>query len=155
MTDFSDLLLPQTVAQGVTLPGKKALLQHVATIGATAYGLDAKAVLTALTDRERVGSTGFGGGIAIPHGRLDGLSHPVGVFVRLAEPIDFQSVDDLPVDLVFMMLSAPDAGAEHLKSLARVSRRLRDRSFVAKLRGAGSPDALYALWTAEDARDAA
>lgn len=155
MTDFSDLLLPQTVSQGIALPGKKAVLQHVATIAAAAHGVDQKAALTVLADRERLGSTGFGGGIAIPHGRLDGIAHPVGVFVRLAEPIDFQSVDDLPVDLIFMMLSSPDAGADHLKSLARISRRLRDRHFVAKLRGAGSPDALYALWTAEDARDAA
>lgn len=155
MTDFSDLLLPQTVSQGVTVPSKKALLQHVATMAASAHGLDAKAVLAVLSDRERIGSTGFGGGIAIPHGKLANLGRPVGVFVRLSDPIDYQAVDDLPVDLVFAMLSSPEAGADHLKSLARVSRRLRDRPFVAKLRGAGSTDALYALWTAEDARDAA
>ena len=155
MTDFSDLLLPQTVLEQVITSGKKALLQQLATVAAQAHGLDAKAIAAALADRERVGSTGFGAGIAIPHGKLAGLTRPIAVFAHLAEPIDFQAVDDLPVDIVFMMMSPPDAGAHHLKTLARVSRRLREGGFVAKLRGAGSPDSLYALWTSEDARDAA
>lgn len=155
MTDFSDLLLPEAVIQRVAAATKKALFQQLSAAAAAAYQLDGKAAAAALAAREKLGSTGFGGGIAIPHGKLAGLSAPVGVFARLAQPIDFEAVDDLPVDLVFVLLSPPDAGAVHLKALARVSRGLRDATLVAKLRGAGSPDALYALLTADDARDAA
>jgi PTS system nitrogen regulatory IIA component len=86
---------------------------------------------------------------------MEGLAHVVGLVARLATPIDFQAIDGMPVDLVFLLLSPPDAGVEHLKALARVSRKLRDRAFVAKLRGAGSPDALYALFAHTDTRDAA
>lgn len=155
MINFTDLLLPATVLNQVAAANKKALLHHIGQAAAQSYGLDAKAIVSALADRERIGSTGFGGGVAIPHGKLDGLPRVVGIFARLAQPIDFQAIDDLPVDIVFALLSPPDAGADHLKSLARVSRRLRDRGFVAKLRGAGSPDALYALWTGDEGRDAA
>lgn len=155
MIDFAELLLPTTVIADVTPSSKKALIQHLAGIVAQAHGLDAKLVAAALAERERIGSTGFGGGIAIPHGKIEGLGGIVGLFARLAQPVDFQAIDELPVDLLFVMLSPPDAGAAHLKALAGVSRRLRDQGFVAKLRGAGSPDALYALWTADEARDAA
>jgi PTS system nitrogen regulatory IIA component len=155
MTNFSDLLLPQTVLNDVPAADKKAVLQHLANTAALIHGLDAKTVATVLADRERVGSTGFGGGVAIPHGKLPEIDHVIGVFARLAQPVDFQAIDELPVDIVFMLLSPLDAGADHLKALARVSRRLRDRGFMAKLRGAGSPDALYALWTGDEARDAA
>lgn len=155
MSDFSDLLLPQAVLEGIPAMSKKAVLQQLAAAAAQAYGVDAKNVATVLADRERLGSTGFGAGIAIPHGKVAGIDHVVGLFARLAHPVDFQAVDGLPVDLLFMMLSPIEAGAAHLKSLARVSRRLRDRDFVAKLRGAGSSDALYALWTGDEARDAA
>lgn len=155
MIDFSDLLMPQTVLNDVTAGNKKALFQQLATVAAHAYHVDAKAVSLTLADRERIGSTGFGSGVAIPHGKLAGVNGVIGVFARLAQPIDFQAIDDLPVDLVFMLLSSPDAGADHLKTLARVSRRLRDRAFVTKLRGAASPDALLALWTGDEGRDAA
>ncbi|MGH6612946.1 PTS sugar transporter subunit IIA [Sphingomonas sp.] len=155
MTDFSDLLLPEAVVQGLAAGTKKALLQHVAAMLADIHGLDAKIVADALTAREKLGSTGFGGGVAIPHGKLAGLPQVIGLFARMAQPVEFQAIDDLPVDLVFVLLSPPDAGAAHLKALARVSRRLRDRGFLAKLRGAGSPDALYALFTQDEARDAA
>jgi PTS system nitrogen regulatory IIA component len=124
-------------------------------VAARAYGLDAKLVADRLTEREKLGSTGFGQGVAIPHGKLEELRHVVGIFVHLEKPVDFTAVDDLPVDLVFVLLSPVSSGAEHLKALARVSRRLRDRGFAAKLRGAGSPDALYALLTGVEARDAA
>lgn len=155
MTDFSDLLLPETVIEGVIAKSRKALFARIADALAARHGLSAEAVAHALGEREKLGSTGFGGGIAIPHGRMAGIDHVVGLFVRLAQPLDFESVDGLPVDLVFAMLSPIDAGADHLKALARVSRQLRDRGFVAKLRGAGSADALYALWTDDHARDAA
>jgi PTS system nitrogen regulatory IIA component len=155
MTDLSDLLVPEAVLAGVTAVNKKALFQQLGAAAARAYGLDAKLVAERLAEREKLGSTGFGGGIAIPHGRLDGLDHIVAVFATMAQPVDFAAVDDLPVDLVFMLLSPVAAGADHLKALASVSRRLRDRNFAAKLRGAGSTDALFALLAGVEARDAA
>jgi PTS system nitrogen regulatory IIA component len=155
MTDFNDLLRPETVLANAPVSTKKALFQLLAGTVANEYGLDPREVASRLAEREKLGSTGFGGGVAIPHGRMEGLESIVGAFVHLAQPLDFQAIDDLPVDLVFMLLSPPDAGAEHLKTLARVSRALRDPAFVAKLRGAGSTDALYALLTASEARDAA
>ena len=155
MTDFSDLLSPDTVLANLSVPTKKALFQALGAAAADRHGLDPRAVAERLADREKLGSTGFGGGIAIPHAKIAGLDGIVGVVARLAQPIDVDAVDDMPVDLVFMLLSPPDAGAEHLKTLARVSRALRNPDFVAKLRGAGSRDALYALLTATEARDAA
>jgi PTS system nitrogen regulatory IIA component len=155
MTDFSDMLRPDAVQTGVIATNKKAVFQHIATIAAEIVDTDAKTIAERLGAREKLGSTGFGGGVAIPHAKLDGLAQVTGVFVRLAQAVDFQAVDDLPVDLVFMLLSPTDAGAVHLKALARVSRRLRDKAFLEKLRGAGSPDALYALFTADEVRDAA
>ncbi len=155
ITDFSDLLVPETVVESLVAKTRKALFGTLAELLAADRGLDAAQVAQALGDREKLGSTGFGGGVAIPHGRIAGLETVVGVFARLAQPIDFEAVDGLPVDLVFAMLSPADASADHLKALARVSRQLRDRAFVAKLRGAGSRDALYALWTEDRARDAA
>lgn len=152
MIDYSALLQPQTVVAGLAVANKKALLTQLAGLIAAAHGLDAKLVGACLSEREKIGSTGFGGGIAIPHAKLAGLEKVTGLFARLAQPVDFQAIDQLPVDLLFVMLSPPMAGADHLKALASVSRRLRDAGFVAKLRGAGSPDALYALWT-EDGRD--
>ena len=155
MDDLSDLLAPDAVVAGLVTPNKKTLLQQLAATAARLTGVDPRLIVERLVERERLGSTGFGGGVAIPHGKLEALPHVVGVFARLGTPVDFHAIDDLPVDLVFLLLSPPDAGVEHLKALARVSRRLRDRTFVAKLRGAGSPDALYALHAHADARDAA
>ena len=155
MTDLSDLLLPETVFERLAAANKKALFQQLAIAAAAAYGLDAAEIVELLNAREKLGSTGFGSGVATPHAKIPGLNHVVGVFAKLAQPIDFQAVDDLSVDIVFLLLSPVDAGAQHLKALARVSRRLRERGFVDKLRGAGSRDALYALLTADEARDAA
>ena len=155
MTDFSDLLRPDGVQRDVAAANKKALFQHLAAQAGELLGVDPRLVVERLTAREKLGSTGFGGGVAIPHAKIAGLDAVAGMVVRLAQPIDFAAVDDLPVDIVFLLLSPTDAGADHLKALARVSRRLRDRGFLAKLRGAASPDALYALFTADVARDAA
>ena len=155
MTELGDLLRPDAVTTGVAAASRKAVFQHLATTLARDAGVEVRAVADALAAREKLGSTGFGGGVAIPHGRVAGVAQVTAAFVRLAQPIDWQAVDALPVDLVFAMISPPGAGAEHLKALARVSRRLRDRAFLAKLRGAGSRDALYALFTADAARDAA
>ena len=151
MADFSDLLTPAAVAAGVAPGSRKPLIAHAAAVVAAAHGLDAARVQDRLAARERLGSTGFGHGVAIPHAKLEGLDRPVGAFLRLAKPVAFAAVDGLPVDLAFALLSPADAGAEHLKVLARVSRALRDQGFLAKLRGAGSADALYALLASGDA----
>jgi len=155
MDDLSDLLSPQAVQAALVVPNKKVLFQQLGGVASRLVDADTRTVVERLLERERLGSTGFGGGIAIPHGKIEGLDRVVGVFARLANPIDFAAIDDLPVDLVFLLLSPIDAGVEHLKALARVSRRLRDKGFVAKLRGAGSDDALYALFATGEARHAA
>ena len=134
---------------------KKALFQQLAAAAAKQTGIPAKTIAASLSAREKIGSTGFGDGAAIPHGKIDGLGQVFGYFARLASPVDFQSIDGLPVDLVFLLLSPPDAGADHLKALARVSRLFRDPQIVAKLRGARSKDALFALLAGGEARDAA
>lgn len=152
---LADLLTTDAVVAALSVPNKKSLFQQLAQLAGKQRQLDPKLVIERLIERERLGSTGFGGGVAIPHGKIDGLDRVVGIFAKLATPIDFAAIDDMPVDLVFLLLSPPDAGVEHLKALARVSRKLRDRAFVAKLRGAGSPDALYALFASGDARNAA
>lgn len=155
MIELDELLIPEAVLSGTPASSKKKLFTLLGEVAARAYALDAGQVTDQLSAREKLGSTGFGGGIAIPHGKIAGLSGVKAVFARLDKPMDFAAVDDLPVDLVFVLLSPPEAGADHLKALARVSRRLRDRAFTAKLRGAGSTDALYALLSGIDARDAA
>ena len=155
MTDLHDILAPTAVLERVSAATRRALFQQLAQAAANAYGLDPLAVIESVTAREKLGSTGFGDGVATPHGKLAGLPHVRGVFARLANPLDFDAVDDLPVDIVFMLLSPADGGAAHLKALAKVSRALRDRAFVEKLRGAGSRDALVALLTASEVRDAA
>ena len=155
MANLAELLSDGAVASGLALANKKALFAHFAQAAAQEYGLEAHDVVESLTERERLGSTGFGSGVAIPHGKIAGLDQIVALFAQLAQPIDFQAIDDMPVDLVFCLLSPPEAGAEHLKALALVSRWLRDPTFVAKLRGAGSADAILAVITSATARDAA
>ena len=155
MPDLSDLLRPEAVLFGLVAASKKALFAQAAAALARQTGLSADAIADALAEREKLGSTGFGGGVAIPHARVEGAATVTAVFARLAQPLAFAAVDGEPVDLAWVQLSSPQAGADHLKALARVSRRLRDRPFLAKLRGAGSPDALYALFTEDRARDAA
>jgi nitrogen PTS system EIIA component len=155
MSDLSDLISIQAIASDLVVANKKALLQQLAAAAAKQIELPAKQIVAALNAREKLGSTGFGAGTAIPHGKIEGLAKVFGYFARLTPPIDFQAVDGLPVDLVFLLLSPADAGADHLKALASVSRVFRDRQIVAKLRGARSRDALYALLAGVEARDAA
>jgi nitrogen PTS system EIIA component len=155
LTDLHDILHPRGVVANLPVVAKKPLFGALGELAERAYGVDAVRVVERLTERERLGSTGFGGGVAIPHGKIDGLDHVVALFVRLPQAIDFAAVDDLPVDLVFTLLSPVDAGADHLKALAKVSRALRDKAFVAKLRGAANEDALMALLAPQETRDAA
>ncbi len=155
MFDFHDLVTPGSVLADVSANNRKALFGHVAAVAGPMSGADAKLIADRLADREKLGTTAFGGGIAIPHARLESIDAVRGVFLRLHRPIDFDAVDELPVDLVFALFSPPNAGGDHLKALARVSRAMRDEAFRAKLRGAGSADALYALLSGVEARDAA
>jgi PTS system nitrogen regulatory IIA component len=144
--EIADLLSgPDAVLACVKASGKKALLAELSAKAAHLYKLDERRLFDRLLERERLGSTGIGGGIAIPHGRMAGLSKPVGMFARLAHGVDFDSIDERPVDTVFLLLAPEGAGADHLKALARVSRLLRDRGLVDKLRATESADALYAL----------
>jgi nitrogen PTS system EIIA component len=155
MTILSEMLTPGAVAVGLSVTNKKSLFQHFGALAEREYGLLAYDIIDRLTERERLGSTGFGNAVAIPHGKIDGLDHIVALFARLAQPIDFQSIDQIPVDVIFCLLSPPDVGADHLKALAQVSRWLRDPLFVAKLRGAASNDAVFALLTGTETRNAA
>jgi len=139
------------------LPGgnKRSLLQQLANLGAQRLSLDSATVLASLNEREQLGSTGFGHGVAIPHARIDGLERIYGLFARLGEPVDYKAIDGKPVDLVFLLLSPPDAGADHLKALASISRVTRDAATLERLRGARSRDALAALLMGADELDAA
>lgn len=155
MNDLSAMLTVDSIDAGLHVANKKGLFQLLGLAASRMTGIPAKAIVTAISEREKLGSTGFGGGVAIPHGKIDGLERVYGYFARLAQPIEFNSVDNLPVDLVFLILSPPDAGADHLKALASVSRALRDRNTVAKLRGARSRDAIFALLTGVESLNAA
>jgi PTS system nitrogen regulatory IIA component len=155
MNGLSDILTVDAIDEHLAAANKKGLFQQLALAVSRRTGLPAKTIAAALAEREKIGSTGFGGGVALPHAKIEGLDRVVGAFARLASPIEFQSVDGLPVDLVFLILSPPDAGADHLKALAGASRALRDRSLAAKLRGARSRDALFALLAGVESAHAA
>jgi PTS system nitrogen regulatory IIA component len=126
---------------------KKQLLQDLSARASRLTGIEERDIFDVLWQRERLGSTGLGQGVAIPHGKLAALKSIVGLFARLAEPIDFDSVDGAPVDVVFLLLAPEGAGADHLKALARISRLLRDGSAVEKLRASSDAAALYAVLT--------
>lgn len=139
------------------LPGgnKRSMLQQLANIAGQRCGLDSASILASLLEREKLGSTGFGQGVAIPHGKIDGIERIYGLFVRLAEPVDYKAIDGRKVDLAFLLLSPPDSGADHLKALAAISRVIRHSSTLEKMRGARSRDALSAVLLGADERDAA
>ena len=145
--ELREILRPDAVIEKLTVTSKKQILQEIARRAATVSGLDERTIFDTLLERERLGTTGVGNGIAIPHGRLAGLDRPVGVFARLTRAIDFDAVDDQPVDIVFMLLAPNDAGADHLKALARVSRLFRNKEICEKLRGSEEADALFGLLT--------
>ena len=155
MSDLSAILSIQAIDADMSAANKKALLQQLAAAAGRLCGVPAKDIVASLNAREKIGSTGFGAGTAIPHGKIEGLTQVFGYFARLEQPVDFHAIDGEPVDLVFLLLSPPDAGAEHLKALAMVSRLLRHRPTLAKLRGARSKDALFALLAGAETRDAA
>ena len=145
--DLSDILQASDVLPAVQASSKRQVLQALAAHAAEATGLDARLIFDVLLQRERLGSTALGGGIAIPHGRFPQIDRVRGFFARLASPVDFDALDHQPVDIVFMLMAPEAAGADHLKALARVSRVLRDRPLVEKLRATREPNTLYALLT--------
>ena len=145
--DLSDLISPKGVIASMKAGSKKQALQQLATRAAEITGIETRDILDKLLERERLGTTGVGHGIAIPHGKFEDLDHVIGLFARLSQPINFDSIDDQPVDLIFLLLAPEPAGAEHLKALARVSRHLRNQATCDKLRGSDSADALFALLT--------
>ena len=150
-----DLITPQAILANLKAGSKKQALQDMARRAAELTGQHERAVFDVLLERERLGTTGVGHGIAIPHGKLPGLERVHGVFARLERPIDFDAIDEQPVDLIFLLLAPEHAGADHLKALARVSRLLRDQGMCDKLRGSDSADAIYALLTQQETTHAA
>lgn len=152
LCDFLDF---DSVRPALAAGNKRQLLQTLGQIAGQRLGFDPAAIVDSIVERERLGPTGFGGGVAIPHGKVEGLQRVYAMMVRLAEPIEYKAIDGGKVDLVFLLLSPPDAGAQHLKALAAVSRAVRSGDIVEKLRGARSRDALIAVLMAAEERDAA
>lgn len=153
--DIADLITPAAVIPNLRATSKKQALQDLAKKAAELTGQNERAVFDVLLERERLGTTGVGNGIAIPHGKLASLGRLYGVFARLERPIHFESIDEQPVDLIFLLLAPESAGADHLKALARVSRLLRDKGVCEKLRGTENADGLFALLTESPASRAA
>ncbi len=145
--DINDLLAPASVIANLRVANKRQALQELARRAAALTGTDEAKLLETLLEREQLGTTGIGGGTAVPHGRVPGLARPFTMFARLEKPIDFAAIDSEPVDLIFLLLTPAAAGADHLKALALISRLLRDRAICAKLRGTDDPAAIYALLT--------
>ena len=153
--DFAKLLKPEAVRILTSASSKKRLMQDIGDLAHNAYDLDAGTVVEALMARESLGPTGVGHGVALPHARLDGIDQVVGAFVVLDKPIDFSSVDRQPVDLAFALFAPVDAGVEHLKALALVSRTLRDANICTKLRANPDAGTLYTILTEEKLTQAA
>lgn len=149
----TDLLSPAAVVTDLHSGSKKHLLQNLSTLAAQQTQVDEQQIFRTLLERERLGATGIGNGIAIPHGKIAELERLCGVFVRLDKPIDFEAVDEQPVDLVFLLLAPESTGSDHLKALARISRKLRDTDFCNRLRLSDNREALFALLTEDDDRD--
>ena len=152
---ITDLVAPEAILPALKVNSKKQALQELAAKAAELTGQNERAVFEVLLQREKLGTTAVGYGVAIPHGKMDGLDHSVAVVLRLGKPIEFGSIDNLSVDLVIALLSPVATGAMHLQALAHISRLTRDEKTLAKIKGADDPDAIYALVTAELDRDAA
>lgn len=143
--DLSDLLDVPAIMPALKANSKKQLLQQLAERAASITGIPEREIFDTVLQRERLGSTGVGNGIAIPHGKLSSLPSIVGIFARLDTPVDFEALDDQPVDLVFLLLAPEGAGADHLKALSRIARVLRDHDMVSRIRASDSASAIYTL----------
>ena len=153
--EINELIGPNAVVANLRVTSKKQALQELAKRAAELTGQPERAIFEVLIERERLGTTGVGNGIAIPHGKLADLDRLYGLFARIETPIDFDAIDEQPVDLICVLLAPETAGADHLKALARVSRLLRDRAICDKLRGTESAEAIRALLTESTASHAA
>ncbi len=153
--ELADLISPETVFADLKATSKKQALQELARRAAERTGCAERSIFDVLLERERLGTTGVGHGIAIPHGKLSELPNITGFFARLENAVDFDSMDNQPVDLIFVLLAPESAGAEHLKALARISRTLRDQEICDKLRGTNNSEALFAVLTEEPGQNAA
>jgi len=140
-----DLIAPDGVIVNLRATSKKQALQELSRVAAKVSGEHERSIFEVLMEREGLGTTGIGNAIAIPHGKLASLNQLYGVFARLETPVDFHSIDDQPVDIIFLLLAPEEAGADHLKALAQVSRLLRDKITCEKLRGTDTTEALYAI----------
>ena len=147
--EINVLISPDTVIANLHATSKKQILQELSRRAANLTGEPERTIFGVLMERERLGTTGVGSGVAIPHGKLQSINRLYGMFARLEQPVDFQSIDERPVDLIFLLLAPETAGADHLKALARISRVLRDSKICTKLRGTDTADALYAILTEE------
>ena len=145
--EVADLLSPDGVIPNLRVTSKKQALQELARRAADLSGASERAIFDVLLERERLGTTGVGNGIAIPHGKLPGLTRLYGMFARLEQPIPFEAIDEQPVDLIFLLLAPEHAGADHLKALARISRLLRDPRTIENLKASRDRAALYAVLT--------
>jgi PTS system nitrogen regulatory IIA component len=145
--DLSELIRPESVMPALKASSKRQAIQELAAKGAELTGIDERVIFDALVQREKLGSTGVGGGIAIPHSKLKDIDRIHGAFARLSRPIDFEALDDQPVDLLFLLLAPENAGADHLKALARIARIMREPGVANRLRAAADPAALYAVLT--------
>jgi nitrogen PTS system EIIA component len=143
--ELTDILKPEAVVPALKAHSKKQVIQDLCEKAARLTRLSEREVFETILQRERLGSTGVGNGVAIPHGKLKSIDHMVGVFARLANPVDFDALDSQPVDLVFLLLAPEGAGADHLKALARIARVLRDTSVAQKLRATDDREALYSI----------
>lgn len=153
--DLSDLIDVSAILPALRANSKKQVLQLVAEKAAEVTGLPERELFDTVLQRERLGSTGIGNGIAIPHGKLSGVGRITGVFARLETPVDFEALDDQPVDLIFLLVAPESAGADHLKALSRIARLLRDGETVAKIRGTRDAAAIHALLSQSPASNAA
>ncbi|MBD0413156.1 PTS IIA-like nitrogen regulatory protein PtsN [Oryzicola mucosus] len=153
--DLSDLIEVQAIMPALKANSKKQLLQLLAERAAAISGIPEREIFDTVLQRERLGSTGVGNGIAIPHGKLASVNRIIGVFARLENPVDFEALDDEPVDLVFLLLAPEGAGADHLKALSRIARVLRDGNTVAKIRGTRDANAIHSLLSETPASNAA
>jgi nitrogen PTS system EIIA component len=142
---LTDLVAPNAILPALKVNSKKQVLHELAARAAVLSGQNGRAIFDILVQREKLGSTAVGNGIAIPHGKMPGLTRLFGLFARLDRPVDFEALDNQPVDLVFLLLAPEGAGADHLKALARIARLLRDPSIAHKLRGARDAESLYAV----------
>ena len=152
---LSEFLDFESIRVGLSAGNKRQLLNRLGQTAGARLGFHPATIVDSIVAREQLGSTGFGHGVAIPHGKIDGLTTIYAMLVRLAEPIDYKAIDGMPVDLAFLLLSPPDAGAAHLKALAAISRTIRNGSTLEKMRGARNRDALAAVLMAAEERDAA